>query len=61
MGGLMKDIIKNPVNYRKFLVALATLLANLLALGLVPAEAQPYVITALNVLGAFGVYRLPNG
>lgn len=55
LGNLkMKDV-------RKALVALATLVAQCLALGLVPMEAKPYVVGALSVLNAIGVYAVRNG
>jgi hypothetical protein len=50
----MKDV-------RKFLVALATLAAQMLALGMVPEAAQGYVVAVLSALNAIGVFAIRNG
>jgi hypothetical protein len=49
---------------RKAAVAVATLALTGLSLaldgGLLPEAATPYVLLAVNLAGAYGVYRLPN-
>jgi hypothetical protein len=49
-----------PAEIRKALVALATFLASLVAYGVVPEPAVPYVLAALAALGTYGVYAVPN-
>lgn len=46
---------------RKALVALVTLASILLAQGLVPDAAQEYVVAAIALLNAYGVYKVRNG
>jgi len=49
-----------PAEIRKALVALATFVAQLIALGVLPAEAVPYVLAGLAALGTYGVYAVKN-
>lgn len=46
---------------RKFLVALAAFLGNLVALNVLPDPWQGYAVAALSGLGALGVYATRNG
>jgi hypothetical protein len=46
---------------RKALVAAATFVAQLVALGAVPESALPYVIATLGALTVYGVYAVRNG
>jgi hypothetical protein len=46
---------------RKFLVALVAAAAQAINLGLVPDRYKPYVGVAVALLGALGVYAVPNG
>lgn len=49
-----------PAEIRKALVALATFVVSLVAQGVVPDPAVPYVLAALALLGTYGVYAVPN-
>lgn len=49
-----------PAEIRKALVAAATFLASLVAYGVVPEAAVPYVLALLGALGTYGVYAVPN-
>jgi hypothetical protein len=49
-----------PPQVYKALVALATAISEALALGLVPAPYDKWAVVTLAVLGAYGVFRVPN-
>ncbi len=53
----LDDIFNKPEKYRKFWVALATLLVSVLSTYVPDAQWLPLVIQAL---GALGVYAVPN-
>lgn len=55
----LKDLRLKDV--KKALVAVATLAAQLLTLGLIPEQAQGYVVAGLAVLNSIGVYAVRNG
>lgn len=50
----------NLSKYRKLLVALATLLSSVASLSVLPDKYQATVDSALALLGAYGVYAVPN-
>lgn len=49
-----------PAEVRKFLVAVATGMSQALALGLLPSPYDKYVMCVLAILGAYGVFAVPN-
>lgn len=49
-----------PAEIRKALVAAATFATSLVAQGVVPDPAVPYVTAALACLDVYGVYAVPN-
>jgi len=49
-----------PAEIRKALVAFATFATSLVAQGVVPEPAVPYVLAGLAVLGTYGVYAVKN-
>lgn len=49
-----------PAEVRKFLVAVATGLSQAVTLGLFEGNAEKVVLCVLTVLGAYGVYKVPN-
>ena len=46
--------------YRKCLVAAATVLAQVVSLGVAHGTAQNWLVIVLAAAGAFGVYAVPN-
>lgn len=50
----------SPTEVRKFLVAAATGLTQALSLGLLPSPFDKYAVLCLSVLGAYGVFAVPN-
>lgn len=49
-----------PAQVRKFLVAAVAALSQALALGMLPSPYDKYVMCALSVAAAYGVYKVPN-
>lgn len=49
-----------PAEMRKALVAVATGLSEALALGFFDGTLEKVVLCVLAVLGAYGVYKVPN-
>lgn len=47
-------------HYRKALVAAVTAIATIVSLGLAHGSARDWLIVALSVAGACGVYATPN-
>jgi hypothetical protein len=48
------------MTFHKTLVALAGVVAQIIALGLVPTKYEPWVAVVVALLTAFGVYQVPN-
>jgi hypothetical protein len=46
--------------YRKFLVAVVTVLAQAVSLGVAHGTVQTWLVGVLAVAGALGVYAVPN-
>lgn len=49
-----------PAQMRKGIVAAVALVLQLIALGVIPEDVQPYVSAVIAALTAIGVYVVPN-